>query len=53
MTYHNVEELKELIAARLDIEEILDILGWDMPELIDVLEEYINEKQEEFEAAVR
>ncbi len=47
------EELKDLIAAELSVEEIMDILGWETPELVDALEDYIKEFEEEFKQAVR
>ena len=50
--YNNLDELKALIAAKLDLEEILDILGWETIELVDALEEYIQEKEYEFKRAV-
>lgn len=50
--YNNLDELKQLIAAKLSIEEILDVLGWTSIELVEALEPYINEQQEEFERAV-
>lgn len=50
--YNNNDELKALIAAKLSIEEILDILGWTNVELVDALEEYIIEFQEDFQDAV-
>lgn len=46
------QELKELIAAELSVEDILDILGWETPELVDALEEYIKEYEYEFKKAV-
>jgi hypothetical protein len=48
----HLDELKELIAAQLSIEQLLDILGWGMYDLVEVLEDYIEEFQEEFEDAV-
>lgn len=45
-------ELKDLIAAQLSIEEILDILGWENIELVEALEEYITEKEQEFKDAL-
>ena len=45
------QELKELIAAKLTVDEILDILGWDTPELVDALEDYIHEFEVEFKEA--
>ncbi len=47
------EELKELIAAELSVEEIMDILGWETPELVDALEDYIKQFEDEFKQAVR
>ena len=35
------------------VEEILDILGWETPELVDALEDHIKELEEEFKQAVR
>lgn len=50
---HTVEELKELIAAKLSLEEIMDILGWNIEDLLEVLEDEIEMLQEDFEKAVR
>ena len=47
------EELKALIAAELSVDEILDILGWETPELVDALEDHIKELEDEFKQAVR
>lgn len=52
MKNYSLAELKQLIAARLDIEEIFDILGWTLPELLDVIEDHIEEAQEDFEDAL-
>ena len=52
MGYHNQEELKALIAAKLSIEEILDILGWEMTDLVESLSDEIDLYAEEFEDAV-
>jgi hypothetical protein len=52
MKNYSLVELKQLIAARLDIEEIFDILGWSLPEFLDIIEEHIEEAQEEFEDAL-
>lgn len=38
-------ELKELITAKLDVLEFLDILGWDVSDLVHLLEEHIDEEQ--------
>jgi hypothetical protein len=53
MMHATFEELKELIAAELSVEEILDILGWENTELVDALEDYIKEYEQEFKDAVR
>lgn len=50
---HTVEELKQLIAAKLTLEEIMDILGWDIGDLLETLEDEIEMLQEEFEKAIR
>ena len=47
------EELKDLIAAELSVEEIMDILGWETFELVEALEDYIKEAEEDFKRAVR
>ena len=51
--HNDFSELKELIAAELSVEEIMDILGWETPELVDALEDHIKELEEEFKQAVR
>ncbi len=43
----NLDELKVLIATKLDVTEFLDILGWDMFDLVEELEEVIIENSEE------
>lgn len=48
----SLEELKELISAKLTPDEILDILGWETYELVDALEEYIKEYEAEFQNAI-
>lgn len=49
----NLEELKALIVAKLDVLEFLDILGYELSDLVEVLEEEIEEQHEELERAVR
>lgn len=44
-TTTEVEELKFLIASRLDVTEFLDILGWTMFDLVDHLPEIILEER--------
>jgi hypothetical protein len=38
-----LDELKLLIASQLDVAEFLDVLGFDMFDLVEVLEEQIDE----------
>ena len=45
-------ELKELIAARLSLEEIMDVLGWSTYDLVEYLEEEIEYNMFEFVKAV-
>ena len=52
LNYSTKEELKELIAAKLSVEEILDILGWTNIELVDALEEHIMEMEDDFKDAI-
>jgi hypothetical protein len=42
-----VHELKILIASNLDVEEFLDIIGWDLGDLVEALEDEIEENFEE------
>jgi len=51
--YHTLEELKILIAAKLSIEDIMDILGWEIPELLNAIEDDIDLYAEEFEEAIK
>jgi hypothetical protein len=46
-TTTEIQELKFLIASRLDVTEFLDILGWTMFDLVEYLDEAIEEKFEE------
>lgn len=47
----SVNDLKDLIATRLDVVEFLDIIGFDMFDLVEALEEVIDEYSEELYAA--
>jgi hypothetical protein len=38
-----VDDLKVLIASKLDVIEFLDILGYDLCDLVEILEEEIEE----------
>lgn len=46
-TTMEIQDLKDLIASRLDVEEFLDIIGFTIYELVDALEEPIEEHFEE------
>ncbi len=48
----HIDELKELIATRLSLEEFLDILGWGLYDLVEVLQDEIEDNFEEFRDAV-
>jgi imidazole glycerol phosphate synthase subunit HisF len=48
-----MEDLKARIIACLDVSDILDILGWETADLVEVLEEYIEEQAAEFDRACR
>jgi hypothetical protein len=50
---NSIEELKARIVAILDVTEFLDILGYDLSDLVEVLEEQIEENKQEFERACR
>jgi hypothetical protein len=52
-TYHNVEELMDLASKRLTPEELLDLLGMDMVDLVEKLKDEITESKEEIERAIR
>jgi hypothetical protein len=47
-----LEQLKQLIVAKLSPEEFLDILGFDLEDLVDALEDEICEFEMELTAAV-
>lgn len=49
----DIEELKALIVANLDVVEFLDILGLDMADLVNLLEEEIEEHQNRLRKAVK
>ncbi len=49
----SIEELKALIVANLDVMEFLDILGYELSDLVDAFEDEIEEQHSEFERAVR
>jgi len=44
-------ELKDLIIAKLDVTEFLDILGYELSDIIDKFEEEIENNQQELISA--
>lgn len=48
-----MDELKELIPAKLDVQEFLDILGLDLYDIIDKFEDEIEENKQILLAACR
>lgn len=46
------KELLDLIAAKLSLEEIMDILGWTTFELVEAIQDNIEELEDEFRDAV-
>jgi len=49
----DLEELKQRIAATLDVVEFLDLLGLELSDLVDILEEEIDENFTKLERACR
>lgn len=47
----NLDDLKLLIASKLDVAEFLDIIGYTMFDLVEVLTDEINENKQELERA--
>lgn len=47
----DIEELKALIVTKMDEASLLDILGIDMEELVNILEEQIEENRQEIYAS--
>jgi hypothetical protein len=41
------DELKELIAVKLDVVEFLDLLGLELADIVDKFEDEIDENKEE------
>ena len=48
-----VDELKTLIVHNLDVMEFLDIIGYEMDDLVEVLESEIEEYEEQLMAACK
>ena len=49
MNKAELEDLKLQIAKQMDVTQLLDILGFDMHDLVDILQDYINEVAQDFE----
>lgn len=47
------EELKQLVAAKLDVTEFLDILGLELIDIIDKFEEEVEDAKQELYDACR
>ena len=47
------DELKELISHKLDVIEFLDIIGYELADLVDILEDEIEEHREDFVSACK
>lgn len=50
--YDDFIELKELIAAELTTDQIMDILGWTTYELVEALSDVIREHEDDFREAI-
>ena len=50
--YDDFTELKELIAAELTVDQILDILGWGTYELVEAIEDEIRKYEDDFREAL-
>jgi len=48
-----MDELKQLIIHNLDVEDLLDILGMDLADLVEKLEDEIEENFDELMKAVQ
>lgn len=46
-----VDELKDLIVAKLDVTEFLDILGYELSDIIDKFEEELEDYKQELISA--
>lgn len=52
MSHANLEELKDRVAAALDIYELLDLLGLTERELLDYLDEPIEDNRQQLLSAL-
>jgi hypothetical protein len=50
---NDLEELKARIIATLDVTDFLDIIGWELPDLLEVLEEQLEEHYDSLSNATR
>ncbi len=49
----DIEELKLKIIHNLDVMEFLDIIGYELSDLVEVLEDEVEENEKELRRAVR
>ena len=49
----SVDDLKVLIASKLDVMDFLDIIGYDLCDLVEILEDEIEGSFSELEKACR
>lgn len=49
----DIEELKQLIVAQLDVLEFLDIISVEMDQLVDALEDHIEDARQELYRVLR
>jgi hypothetical protein len=47
------DELKDLIIANLDVVDFLDIIGYTLADLVEVLEDELEEHKSQLERATR
>lgn len=52
MNQAELNDLKLEIARKMDVTQLLDILGFDMHDIVDILEDYINEQADDFQEAL-
>lgn len=52
MNQAELDDLKLRIAKQMDVHQMLDVLGFDMHDLVDILEDYINQVADDFEEAL-
>mgnify|MGYP006136755221 CR=1 FL=1 len=51
--HEDLDDLKALIIAKLDITDLMDLLGLEMADIVDLLEEQIEEEYPRLQRACR